>query len=459
MLEALRRNQKYQKNRSTHFRSVENEDDQHDDDSDDEDEMIQLQQDYDLTKNTRTLFKKAEQVVNDLSQSVNDPIRMLCEFVQDMRSIEADELTLEEDDEDDEDRDLVDQKDAITITTIHQSKGLEWDHVMLVRSNRGVCPINLRYEAEPLEKKDPVPSKQQLKQCLIEAEKEHLAEERRLFYVGLTRAKLTVTISCVDDHNKNQPSMFVAEIPHEMCECLKMDEKGKLLCQSFSQSPSSSLVMKNERLTQSLSQSPSLVKGEVSTQDVAPFSLSSSIVTNRLKAPFVPPKVSQNEMVKTPKRIAPFVPKQSPLAVKSERSPSNPSSSFSAPPTPSSSPVVSPAPASSSFVTTPSPSKTVNRLKIIKLSPQKRLVSQVISDDSSDDCCVVSPPDQVKKTNTTVVKSNRNSAVKQDKAIDGASLLKLDDVVVSSLFNVDDYSSDDYQVGLEGSTKKKKILD
>ena len=56
-------------------------------------------------------------------------------------------------------------KDAVTLATLHSSKGLEFEDVFLVDVNEGIIPH---------------------KKAVLEAD---LEEERRLFYVGMTRAK------------------------------------------------------------------------------------------------------------------------------------------------------------------------------------------------------------------------------------------------------------------------------
>jgi DNA helicase II / ATP-dependent DNA helicase PcrA len=53
---------------------------------------------------------------------------------------------------------------AITLSTIHRAKGLEWDHVFIPQCNQGTLPFTGQ---EPV----------------------NLEEERRLFYVALTRAR------------------------------------------------------------------------------------------------------------------------------------------------------------------------------------------------------------------------------------------------------------------------------
>jgi DNA helicase-2/ATP-dependent DNA helicase PcrA len=61
--------------------------------------------------------------------------------------------------------------DAVTLATLHSSKGLEWPHVIVVGASEGLLPIS---------------------HATTDAE---IEEERRLFYVGLTRARRSVTVT------------------------------------------------------------------------------------------------------------------------------------------------------------------------------------------------------------------------------------------------------------------------
>jgi superfamily I DNA/RNA helicase len=70
--------------------------------------------------------------------------------------------------------------DALMLTTMHSSKGLEWDHVWIVRAEEGVSPDDKSPESE----------------------------ERRLFFVGMTRAKESLQISST---KKGTVSRFVRE--------------------------------------------------------------------------------------------------------------------------------------------------------------------------------------------------------------------------------------------------------
>ncbi|MFO1158485.1 MAG: UvrD-helicase domain-containing protein [Reyranellaceae bacterium] len=86
---------------------------------------------------------------------------------------------------------------AIRFKTIHSSKGLEADHVIILGAQTG----RFGFPSEIVD--DPV-----LELVLPEPEKFHHAEERRVFYVALTRARKTVTILAPQD--KRSP--FVREL-------------------------------------------------------------------------------------------------------------------------------------------------------------------------------------------------------------------------------------------------------
>lgn len=72
---------------------------------------------------------------------------------------------------------------AIRFMTVHASKGLEADHVVILRASAD----RLGFPSEVVD--DPV-----LDLVLPEPEKFDHAEERRLFYVALTRARHSVTV-------------------------------------------------------------------------------------------------------------------------------------------------------------------------------------------------------------------------------------------------------------------------
>jgi ATP-dependent DNA helicase Rep len=90
-----------------------------------------------------------------------------------------------------------DDQDVVTLSTLHASKGLEWPHVMLVGINEGLLPFRS-------EDDDMTP--------------ERLEEERRLMYVGITRARTTLAVSTLRRRKRGRetvqavPSRFIAEM-------------------------------------------------------------------------------------------------------------------------------------------------------------------------------------------------------------------------------------------------------
>lgn len=88
-------------------------------------------------------------------------------------------------------------KENIPYLTVHKSKGLEYDYVFLINMSDNITGFPSKIEEHNI-----------LKMILPKEEEYPFAEERRLFYVALTRAKEKVFILTP----KNNPSIFVKEI-------------------------------------------------------------------------------------------------------------------------------------------------------------------------------------------------------------------------------------------------------
>jgi superfamily I DNA/RNA helicase len=119
-------------------------------------------------------------------------------------------LTLNFDDEDE-----ADPKAAVTLSTLHGSKGLEFDHVFLIGCEEGYLP-----HARTLETRANDASLSEAAQELgISSD---IEEERRLFYVGVTRAREELTLSrCAVRALRGKavprtPSRFLDDIPKEL---------------------------------------------------------------------------------------------------------------------------------------------------------------------------------------------------------------------------------------------------
>src|SRR6266581_1259769 len=105
------------------------------------------------------------------------------------------------------DADQFEGKPGVTLITLHSTKGLEFDHVFLTGMEEGICPHS---RAIPEEK--------------------GIEEERRLVYVGMTRARQSLTLTRAvyrrifgneQQLRASRPSRFLAEIPSELVETVR----------------------------------------------------------------------------------------------------------------------------------------------------------------------------------------------------------------------------------------------
>jgi DNA helicase-2/ATP-dependent DNA helicase PcrA len=93
--------------------------------------------------------------------------------------------------------------DAVQLMTVHGAKGLEFPHVFLLRVNSHAFPAR---ERAPLFEFPLRLMKEELPQGDF-----HIQEERRLFYVALTRAQERLTITTVTE-KKNKVPVFIEDI-------------------------------------------------------------------------------------------------------------------------------------------------------------------------------------------------------------------------------------------------------
>jgi DNA helicase II / ATP-dependent DNA helicase PcrA len=97
--------------------------------------------------------------------------------------------------------------DTVKIMTVHGAKGLEFKYVFIVNLSEKKFPTISRNE------KINIPE-QLLKEKIIVGKEDHLEEERRLFYVALTRAKEELYLSSAKDYGgvrEKKPSRFIIE--------------------------------------------------------------------------------------------------------------------------------------------------------------------------------------------------------------------------------------------------------
>jgi ATP-dependent DNA helicase Rep len=107
-------------------------------------------------------------------------------------------------------------RDVVTLSTLHASKGLEWPHVMLVGVTEGMLPFKLKEIAEPVAAS--LNQTERAYEAATDTSLSHIQEERRLMYVGITRAQRSLAVSWTKRRKKGremvaaQPSRFIAEM-------------------------------------------------------------------------------------------------------------------------------------------------------------------------------------------------------------------------------------------------------
>ena len=128
-------------------------------------------------------YENVQQLLTGLQEfSEREPELTLADYLQDIS------LLTDADTKDD-------SLDRITLMTIHQAKGLEWPIVFVVGMEENLFPSQMML-----------------------ADREDLEEERRLFYVALTRARERAFLSYADSRFRfgnivrNEPSRFIDEI-------------------------------------------------------------------------------------------------------------------------------------------------------------------------------------------------------------------------------------------------------
>jgi ATP-dependent DNA helicase Rep len=137
----------------------------------------------DATRRKNNVFELLDWIARLLKQN---PERSLTDVVASLTLIDM--LDRKDDDED---------KDALSLMTLHAAKGLEFPQVYLVGFEENILPHRSSIDGDTIE------------------------EERRLAYVGITRAQQRLTISWARTRKRYgkteecQPSRFVEELPKE----------------------------------------------------------------------------------------------------------------------------------------------------------------------------------------------------------------------------------------------------
>ena len=135
------------------------------------------------SRNVQTLFEWVQSMLE--GSEIEEPMNLV-QVVN--RLTLRDMLERSEDD---------DEADQVQLMTLHASKGLEFPHVFLIGMEEGILPHQTSLDEDNVE------------------------EERRLAYVGITRAQQTLTFSLCKERRqygeviKPEPSRFLLELPQD----------------------------------------------------------------------------------------------------------------------------------------------------------------------------------------------------------------------------------------------------
>lgn len=144
-------------------------------------------------ENVQELLNGIKDFAEPLNPSATDTpeTRLLTDFVQDITLLTGTDVSDENDD----------GTPKVSLMTIHAAKGLEYDYVCIVGMEENLFPSQLSLNS-----------------------RSDLEEERRLFYVALTRAKTQLVLSYATSRFKygtmhfSEPSRFLDEIPKSFIE-------------------------------------------------------------------------------------------------------------------------------------------------------------------------------------------------------------------------------------------------
>jgi DNA helicase-2/ATP-dependent DNA helicase PcrA len=135
-------------------------------------------------------------------------------------------LTLQMDDEEE------DPGNVVTLSTLHGSKGLEFDTVFLIGCEEGLIPHQRTLDVKA-----------------TDAQVQDVEEERRLFYVGVTRAKQRLDMTrCKFRVSRGKPMprtpcRFLSDIPDELLEHFEVKDAAMMTTDAMQEQATNLLAM------------------------------------------------------------------------------------------------------------------------------------------------------------------------------------------------------------------------
>ena len=126
----------------------------------------------------------------------------------------------------------------VTLSTLHGSKGLEFDVVFLIGCEEGLIPHQRTLDARVTD------------QVGVENTSD-IEEERRLFYVGITRAKQRLTMTrCKHRVSRGKPvprtpCRFLSDVPEDMLDNFEVKDSSLMSNTEMAEQGANLLAMLN----------------------------------------------------------------------------------------------------------------------------------------------------------------------------------------------------------------------
>ncbi|HEX4810585.1 MAG TPA: ATP-dependent helicase [Bryobacteraceae bacterium] len=197
--------------------------------------------------------------------------------------------------------------EIITVTTIHRTKGLEFDYVFLPQCTDGNMPGNIASEIPVFDKSGRVPH--QAGSPLIEA-------ERRLFYVAITRAKRHCFIGTIQPPDRGLQLASSSPIPSRFIEEMQLAETTSTLENAHSghwrlapsvDRPVANIQSRVDALLSSgsLQTTDTIEKWPIGQHTGAAFCPNCRIDLSRTNVAIPPSILVQQQLIRRPNRLRP----------------------------------------------------------------------------------------------------------------------------------------------------------
>jgi ATP-dependent exoDNAse (exonuclease V) beta subunit len=130
---------------------------------------------------------------------------------------------------------------VITMTTVHRTKGLEYDYVFIPACTEGNMPVHMAQTVEVYDKSGQVPD---------HPPSPALESERRLFYVAATRVVKHLYIGTIQPPQRGQQSQSGTALPSRFLEEIQLEPTRELIgsLQKFTADPSAPLSARSDSI-------------------------------------------------------------------------------------------------------------------------------------------------------------------------------------------------------------------